>query len=90
VLLQGFLHQSLANGGWETLDFAGGTVVHMSSGYTALVGSWFLGPRVDKPAKMTPANIPFVMLGTGGWWPRAAGISRDLVLHTRAVHLWVT
>jgi ammonium transporter, Amt family len=62
---QGFLRL------WGTLDFAGGTVVHMSSGYTALIGSIVLGPRVDKPVKMTPANIPYVMLGTGGWWPIA-------------------
>ena len=60
----GFLHQ------WGVLDFAGGTVVHMSSGFAALAGAIVLGRRkthVDGEAH-TPANIPFVLLGTGMLW----------------------
>lgn len=50
------------------LDFAGGTVVHMSSGYSALIASWMLGKRHHAPQKVAPASIPFVMLGTALLW----------------------
>jgi len=61
---QGFLRN------WGVLDFAGGTVVHMSSGLAALAGAIFLGRRKDhvRGAAAEPANIPFVMLGTGMLW----------------------
>jgi Amt family ammonium transporter len=48
------------------LDFAGGTVVHMSAGFAALAGAIFLGQR--KESVNQPANIPFVILGTGLLW----------------------
>ena len=48
------------------LDFAGGTVVHMSAGWAALAGAIFLGKR--KAEKPTPARITYVMLGTGLLW----------------------
>jgi len=48
------------------LDFAGGTVVHMSAGIAALTGAIYLGKRKDPMEK--PANIPFVILGTGLLW----------------------
>ena len=47
-------------------DFAGGTVVHMSAGFAALAGALVLGKR--KNADHIPANIPFVLLGTGMLW----------------------
>ncbi len=60
---------------WGVLDFAGGTVVHMSAGCAALAGALFLGRRMDND--LTPANIPFVILGTGllwfGWFGFNAG-----------------
>ncbi|MBI4376201.1 MAG: ammonium transporter [Elusimicrobia bacterium] len=61
---QGFLRQ------WGVLDFAGGTVVHMSAGFAALAGALFLGRRkVHLASEATaPANIPFVLLGTGMLW----------------------
>lgn len=52
------------------LDFAGGTVVHMSSGIAALAGALYLGRRkthLNSEAN-SPANIPFVILGTGMLW----------------------
>lgn len=60
----GFLRQ------WGVLDFAGGTVVHMSAGLAALAGAIVLGPRKDHRASEphTPANIPYVLLGTGMLW----------------------
>lgn len=48
------------------LDFAGGTVVHMSAGIAALAGAIYLGKRKERIEK--PANIPFVILGTGLLW----------------------
>jgi len=55
---------------WGVLDFAGGTVVHMSAGFAALAGAMALGPRKSHQAKKTlpPANIPYVLLGTGMLW----------------------
>ena len=51
---------------WGVLDFAGGTVVHMSAGIAALAGVIYLGKRKERIEK--PANIPFVILGTGLLW----------------------
>ncbi|CAN5858358.1 ammonium transporter [soil metagenome] len=49
------------------LDFAGGTVVHISAGCAALAAALYLGKRkVD--AIHSPANIPFVLIGTGLLW----------------------
>jgi ammonium transporter, Amt family len=57
------------------LDFAGGTVVHMSAGWAALAGAIFLGKR--KVQKVMPARITYVLLGTGllwfGWFGFNAG-----------------
>lgn len=52
------------------LDFAGGTVVHMSAGFAALAGALFFGRRKvhEFRGNHTPANIPFVLLGTGMLW----------------------
>ena len=69
----GFLHKL------GVLDFAGGTVVHMSAGYAALAGAIFLGRRKShlKRELHVPANIPYVLLGTGllwfGWFGFNAG-----------------
>jgi Amt family ammonium transporter len=60
---------------WGVLDFAGGTVVHMSAGWAALAGAIFLGKR--KIQKVNPARITYVLLGTGllwfGWFGFNAG-----------------
>lgn len=57
------------------LDFAGGTVVHISAGAAALAGAMILGRR--KGGEALPVNIPFVILGTGllwfGWFGFNAG-----------------
>ncbi|MCE1199707.1 MAG: ammonium transporter [Marinilabiliales bacterium] len=53
---------------WGVLDFAGGTVVHMSAGFAALAGAVFLGPRRDYQQQFHPANIPFVLLGASMLW----------------------
>jgi Amt family ammonium transporter len=52
------------------LDFAGGTVVHISAGCAAFAGAIVLKPRqtflVNK--EIPPANIPYVLIGTGLLW----------------------
>ena len=53
---------------WGVLDFAGGTVVHMSAGFAALAGAIFLGRRKDANKEFKPANIPYIMLGAGMLW----------------------
>jgi len=52
------------------LDFAGGTVVHMSSGYSALVACILVGQRqdVDRKKPVVPHNVPFVLLGAAILW----------------------
>jgi Amt family ammonium transporter len=61
------------------LDFAGGTVVHMSAGWAALAGALYLKRRQVhlESSFFPPANIPFVLLGTGllwfGWFGFNAG-----------------
>jgi Amt family ammonium transporter len=52
---------------WGVLDFAGGTVVHMSAGFAALAGAIFLGRRKDAK-EFKPANIPYILLGAGMLW----------------------
>lgn len=62
----------------DALDFAGGTVVHMSSGYAALTLALLLGPRKNyKKESMVPHNLTLVLLGAGllwfGWFGFNAG-----------------
>ena len=61
------------------LDFAGGTVVHISAGCAALAGALVLKRRqshIDKK-DIPPANVPYVLIGTGllwfGWFGFNAG-----------------
>ncbi len=60
------------------LDFAGGTVVHLSSGISALAALIFLGKRHGFPTeRMAPHSLPLTMLGVGmlwfGWYGFNAG-----------------
>ncbi len=61
------------------LDFAGGTVVHISAGFAALAGAIHLGRRKTHLEQKThvPFNVPYVILGTGllwfGWFGFNAG-----------------
>jgi ammonium transporter, Amt family len=51
------------------LDFAGGTVVHISSGVTALVACIMIGKRKGYPSdEMRPHNLTMTLLGTGILW----------------------
>ncbi|UXD21219.1 ammonium transporter [Ignicoccus pacificus DSM 13166] len=60
-------------GGWlaslGALDFAGGMVVHIASGFSALALSFVIGKRkFCKGVEPLPHNIPLVLLGTGILW----------------------
>lgn len=60
----GLLHKLL-----DIHDFAGGIVVHASSGVAALAGALFLGRRQNaKTSHHIPANVPFVILGAALLW----------------------
>jgi Amt family ammonium transporter len=70
-------------GGWigaqvGALDFAGGTVVHISSGISALVTAMYLGKRDGYPqTSMAPHNLPYSVIGASllwvGWFGFNAG-----------------
>jgi len=68
----GFLRQ------WGALDFAGGAVVHINAGMTALAAALVLGRRQGYPEGISPPhNLPFAVLGAGllwfGWFGFNAG-----------------
>lgn len=83
-----FVYAPLAHWSWHpdgflfkmgALDFAGGTVVHISAGCAALAGALVLKRRrahIEKK-EVPPANIPYVLIGTGllwfGWFGFNAG-----------------
>ncbi|AFM19899.1 ammonium transporter [Mycolicibacterium chubuense NBB4] len=75
-------HWVWAPGGWlfrfGVLDYAGGLVVEIVSGASALALALVLGPRIGfKKEAMRPHNLPFVLLGVGllwfGWFGFNAG-----------------
>ncbi|MBA2381646.1 MAG: ammonium transporter [Chloroflexi bacterium] len=74
-------HWVWASDGWlfklGALDFAGGTVVHASSGVSALIVALLIGKRVASAEKIEPHDIPMTVLGAGllwfGWFGFNAG-----------------
>ncbi len=79
-----FIYAPLAHATWHpdglllqlgVLDFAGGTVVHMSAGWAALASALYLKKRYD--TNHSPSHIVFVLMGTGllwfGWFGFNAG-----------------
>ncbi len=88
VLFSLLVYAPLAHWSWHpdgflfkmgALDFAGGTVVHISAGCAALAGALVLKRRKSHIEKRenAPANIPYVLIGTGllwfGWFGFNAG-----------------
>lgn len=73
----GFLFNLGANG---AIDFAGGTVVHISAGVSGLVAAIYLGGRKAHPhLQMRPSNLVMTLIGAGllwvGWFGFNAGSS---------------
>ncbi|HEY7736213.1 MAG TPA: ammonium transporter [Candidatus Limnocylindrales bacterium] len=74
-------HWVWASDGWlfklGALDFAGGTVVHISSGVSALVVAMLIGRRSANGDRMEPHDVPMTVLGAGllwfGWFGFNAG-----------------
>jgi ammonium transporter, Amt family len=75
VLFSLFIYCPVAHATWHpdgilarygVLDFAGGTVVHMSAGWAALASAIYLKSRTSQVHK--PARITYVILGTGMLW----------------------
>jgi len=103
VLFSLLIYAPLAHWTWHpegllfkmgVLDFAGGTVVHMSAGFAAIAGAWVLGPRKNhgESEKHDPARITYVLLGTGmlwfGWFGFNAGSA--LAADTVAIRAFAT
>ena len=66
-------HWVWGDGGWlrgmGVLDFAGGTVVHISSGVAALVAALVLGPRVKRESdRFEPHDVRLTVIGAGLLW----------------------
>jgi Amt family ammonium transporter len=76
------------------LDFAGGTVVHISAGCAALAGALVLKRRKAhvEQQEIPPANIPYVLIGTGLLWFGWFGFNGGSALgaNTLAVTAFVT
>lgn len=70
---------------WGVVDFAGGIVVHASSGVAALAGAIFLGRRVRREHSDAPANIPYVVLGAAMLWLGWFGFNAGSSLHADAI-----
>src|SRR6476659_8908206 len=88
ILFSLLVYAPLAHWSWHpdgflakmgALDFAGGTVVHISAGCAALAGALVLKRRKShiEHKEIPPANIPYVLIGTGllwfGWFGFNAG-----------------
>ncbi len=86
VLWSIFVYSPIAHWVWATdgwlfklgaLDFAGGTVVHASSGVSALIVAILIGRRVVNGDRMEPHDVPMTVLGAGllwfGWFGFNAG-----------------
>jgi Amt family ammonium transporter len=81
VVYSPIAHWVWATDGWlfklGALDFAGGTVVHASSGLSALIVAILIGRRVVNGDRMEPHDVPMTVLGAGllwfGWFGFNAG-----------------
>jgi len=75
-----------ANAGIKAIDFAGGTVVHMTSGWSALVLCIILGPRMGFGKEpMPPHSLVLCMVGTGMLWVGWYGFNAGSALGADAI-----
>jgi Amt family ammonium transporter len=86
ILWSIFVYSPLAHWVWNSdgwlynlgaLDYAGGTVVHISSGVSALIVALLIGRRTANGERMDPHDVPMTVLGAGllwfGWFGFNAG-----------------
>ncbi len=98
VLWATFIYDPLAHwvwgkGGWmgmtgslKALDFAGGTVVHISSGVAALAAALIMGKRIGYPHEaMKPHNLPFTVTGAAMLWVGWFGFNAGSALSSGAL-----
>jgi len=98
VLWSTFVYDPLAHwvwgsGGWmgmtgslKSLDFAGGTVVHISSGIAALAAALMLGKRIGyQQESMKPHNLPFTVVGAAMLWVGWFGFNAGSALSSGAL-----
>ena len=83
-------HWVWGKGGWlgamGALDFAGGTVVHIAAGFSALAFALAIGPRKGfGKFPMEPHNIPLTVLGAGLLWVGWFGFNAGSALAANAV-----
>jgi Amt family ammonium transporter len=96
VLWTTLVYDPLAHWVWGTngwlrtlgaLDFAGGTVVHISAGTAALVAAMVIGQRRDLGTRtpLVPHNVPFTLAGAGLLWFGWFGFNAGSALGANAV-----
>ncbi|WOE75147.1 ammonium transporter [Alterisphingorhabdus coralli] len=70
---------------WEALDFAGGTVVHINAGVSALVGALLVGKRIGyQKDAMAPHSLSMTLIGTGLLWVGWFGFNAGSALEANA------
>ena len=83
-------HWVWGKGGWlgalGALDFAGGTVVHIAAGFSALAFALVVGPRKGfGKTPMEPHNIPLTVIGAGLLWVGWFGFNAGSALSANGV-----
>ena len=74
------------NGGMGALDFAGGTVVHISAGISAFAAALVMGKRLGYPREpMPPHNLPFSVVGAAMLWVGWFGFNAGSALSSGAL-----
>jgi ammonium transporter, Amt family len=96
VVYSPIAHWVWGQGGWlnkmGALDFAGGTVVHISSGVAALVAALVLGPRVRRESdRFEPHDVRLTVIGAGLLWFGWFGFNGGSALGANALaaNAWV-
>jgi ammonium transporter, Amt family len=83
---KGGLLNAALGGRFPTLDFAGGTVVHVTSGVSALVCAWYLGRRIGYPKElMPPHSVVLSFIGACLLWVGWFGFNAGSALSSGAL-----
>ena len=93
VVYDPICHWVWGAGGWlrnlGALDFAGGTVVHVSSGMSALICALYLGKRRGYGREpMPPHNLPLTILGASLLWFGWFGFNAGSALGSTTLAVW--